>query len=261
MKQWNGMVRKEWVTMKWPLIVSALVAITVMAVFPFLITGFLATEVHVFEFALVICFLWAGASVFAPVTALFTMLGSEMKRPDIWLHSNASIFKLIGSKAFMALMIGVGGLLIPTTVLAVHYALSKSTMFSFDELLFFGTIFIVICFAASIVFMSVGFFFWVINRLQKPYVKGFSIVITIILFLDFGKGIRSVCSFRALSETSHGGAYRFTGFNKSSDCDGFCFLRAIRRRCFTRVRFFLALFSTVALFVVAAVLFEKKVRL
>ena len=41
MKQWNGMVRKEWVTMKWPLIVSALVAITVMAVFPFLITGFL----------------------------------------------------------------------------------------------------------------------------------------------------------------------------------------------------------------------------
>src|SRR4051812_26833128 len=79
MKQWNGMVRKEWVTMKWPLIVSALVAITVMAVFPFLITGFLATEVHVFEFALVICFLWAGASVFAPVTALFTMLGSEMK--------------------------------------------------------------------------------------------------------------------------------------------------------------------------------------
>ena len=49
MKQWNGMVRKEWVTMKWPLIVSALVAITVMAVFPFLITGFLAMEVHVFE--------------------------------------------------------------------------------------------------------------------------------------------------------------------------------------------------------------------
>ena len=149
-----------------------------------------------------------------------------MKRPDVWLHSNASIFKLIGSKAFMALMIGVGGLLIPTTVLAVHYALSKSTMFSFDELLFFGTIFIVICFAASIVFMSIGFFFWVIDRLTKALCKRIFNRSYDYFVLDFGKGIRSVCSFRALSETSHGGAYRFTGFKKSSDCDGFCLLRS-----------------------------------
>ena len=54
------------------------------------------------KFALVICFMWAGASVLAPVTALFTMLESEMKRPDVWLHSTASIFKLVGSKAFLA---------------------------------------------------------------------------------------------------------------------------------------------------------------
>ena len=76
MKQWNGLVRKEWVTMKWPLIASALIAVIVMTVFPFLITGFLGVEVHVFEFALVICFLWASASVLAPVIALFTTLGS-----------------------------------------------------------------------------------------------------------------------------------------------------------------------------------------
>ena len=226
MKQWNGMVRKEWVTMKWPLIVSALVAITVMAVFPFLITGFLATEVHVFEFALVICFLWAGASVFAPVIALFTMLGSEMKRPDVWLHSNASIFKLIGSKAFMALMIGVGGLLIPTTVLAVHYALSKSTMFSFDELLFFGTIFIVIMFCGFNRLHEHRFFLLGDQSFAKALCKRFFNRNYDYFVLDFGKGIRSVCSFRALSETSHGGAYRFTGFKKSSDCDGFCLLRA-----------------------------------
>ena len=155
----------------------------VMAVFPFLITGFLATEVHVFEVALVICFLWAGASVFAPVTALFTMLEREMKRPDVWLHSNASIFKLVGAKACWHLMIGVVGLLIPTIVLAVQYALFKSAMFTFNELFFFGTIFIVLVFAVSIIFMSVGFFFWVIDRLMKPLLKGFSIVVTIILFL------------------------------------------------------------------------------
>ena len=260
MKQWNGMVRKEWVTMKWPLIVSALVAITVMAVFPFLITGFLATEVHVFEFALVICFLWAGASVFAPVTALFTMLGSEMKRPDIWLHSNASIFKLIGSKAFMALMIGVGGLLIPTTVLAVHYALSKSTMFSFDELLFFGTIFIVICFAASIVFMSVGFFFWVINRLQKPYVKGFSIVITIILFLISARVYGQFVLSELYQKLVMVGPIDLLALINPAIVMDFVYFEHTETLFYTGEILFSA-FSTVALFVVAAVLFEKKVRL
>ena len=260
MKQWNGMVRKEWVTMKWPLIVSALVAITVMAVFPFLITGFLATEVHVFEFALVICFLWAGASVFAPVTALFTMLGSEMKRPDVWLHSNASIFKLIGSKAFMALMIGVGGLLIPTTVLAVHYALSKSTMFSFDELLFFGTTFIVICFEASIVFMSVGFFFWVINRLQKPYVKGFSIVITIILFLISARVYGQFALSELYQKLVMVGPIDLLALKNPAIVMDFVYFDHTETLFYTGEILF-STFSTVALFVVAAVLFEKKVRL
>jgi len=34
--------------------------------------------------------------------------------------------------------------------------------------------------------MSIGFFFWVMDRLMKPYLKGFSIVATIIIFLVAG---------------------------------------------------------------------------
>ena len=96
MKQWNGLLKKEWVTMKWPLLVSAVLGIIVMSFVPHLIVNFFGIEVHVFEVALVICFIWAGASVLAPVTALFIMLEREMKRPDVWLHSTASIFKLVG---------------------------------------------------------------------------------------------------------------------------------------------------------------------
>src|SRR4051794_24759510 len=93
MKQWNGLLKKEWVMMKWPLLVSALFGIIVMSFVPHLLATFLDFGVHAFELALVICFIWAGASVLAPVTALFTMLEREMKRPDIWLHSTASIYK------------------------------------------------------------------------------------------------------------------------------------------------------------------------
>ncbi len=40
MKQWNGLLKKEWVTMKWPLLVSALLGIIVMSFVPHLITTF-----------------------------------------------------------------------------------------------------------------------------------------------------------------------------------------------------------------------------
>ena len=101
MKQWNGLLKKEWVTMKWPLLVSALLGIIVMSFVPHLIVNFFGFEVHVFEVALVICFMWAGASVLAPVIALFIMMEREMKRPDVWLHSTASIINWLERKHFL----------------------------------------------------------------------------------------------------------------------------------------------------------------
>ena len=83
MQQWNGLLRKEWVTMKRPLLVSALFAVATMSFLPIICyVNFGETSVHVFEVALVICFMWAGASVLAPVIALFTMLekGYEASR-------------------------------------------------------------------------------------------------------------------------------------------------------------------------------------
>lgn len=260
MKQWNGLVRKEWLTVKWSLIVSALIAVIVMTVFPFLITGFLGVEVHVFEFALVICFLWASASVLAPVVALFTTLGMEMKRPDVWLHSNASIFKLVGSKAFFAAMIGVAGLLIPTIVVAIQYAIFKSTIMSFDELLFFGTIFIVTIYAISITFMSIGFFFWVIDRLLKPFVRGFSIVITFGLFLISVRLYNQLVHTELYEKLVVVGPIDLLAISNPMTMMDFVYFDHTDMLFYTGEILF-DLFFTVVLFVIAAVLFEKKVRL
>ena len=260
MKQWNGLVKKEWITMKWALLVSALFGTLVMSFFPLLITRFLGLEVHIFEVALVICFLWAIASALAPVTALLTMLERDMKRPDVWLHSTASIYKLVGAKALLASFIGAVGLLIPTVVLAIQYALFKSATITFNDLFFFGSIFIVLVFVVSIVFMSVGFFFWVIDRLMKPFLKGYSIVATIILFFVSTR----IYSLITLSEfyqklVSIGPIDVMKLKNPLLNVE-FIYIEHMGTLFYSGEILFNA-FCTVALFIVAAVLFEKKVRL
>lgn len=105
-----------------------------------------------------------------------------MKWPDIWLHSTASVFKLMGSKVFVAVLVGIGSLLIPTAVVALQYVFVGTEIFSFYELLYFGSLFVCMIFVGSISVMSTGFFFWVIHQLLKPYVKGFSVLLTLVLF-------------------------------------------------------------------------------
>jgi hypothetical protein len=260
MKQWNGLLKKEWVTMKWPLLVSALFGILVMSFFPLLITRIFGLEVHVFQIALIICFVWVIASALAPVTALFTMLEREMKRPDVWLHSTASIYKLVGAKALLASLIGVVVLLIPTIVLAVQYTLFKSTTITFNDLFFFGSIFIVLVFAVSIIFMSIGFFFWVIDRLMKPLLKGYSIVATLILFFISFR----IYSLFTLSEfykkgLSIGPVDVMKLKNPLIDVE-FIYFEHMDILFYSGEILF-NVFCTVAMFIVAAVLFEKKVRL
>ena len=260
MKRWNGLLKKEWVTIKWPLLASSLLGIIVMSFFPLLISRFFGFEVHVFEIALVICFIWAGASVLAPVIALFTMLEREMKRPDVWLHSTASIFELIGSKAFSASLIGAVGLLIPTIVLAVQYALFNSTMATFNDLLFFGSIFIVMIFAVSITFMSIGFFFWVIDRLMKPYLKGFSIVATIIIFLVASRLYGLFVLSELYEKLILMGPIDLMKIKNPKINVEFIYFDHTETFFYTGEIIF-DIFFTVIMFIIAAVLFEKKVRL
>ncbi|MER2089572.1 MAG: hypothetical protein ABS920_07530 [Sporosarcina sp.] len=260
MKQWNGLLKKEWVTMKWPLLMSGLLGVMVMSFIPLLVSNFFGFEIHVFEVALVICFLWAGASVLAPVIALFTMLEREMKRPDIWLHSTASIYKLVGAKAFLSSLIGAVGLLIPTIVLAIQYALFKSATFSFNDLFFFGSIFIVLIFAVSIIFMSIGFFFWVIDRLSKPYLKGFSIVVTIILFFISSRFYGQLVFSELYEKLILIGPINLMKIKNPKINVEFIYFEHTETLFYTGEIIFNTFF-TVAMFIVAAVLFEKKVRL
>ncbi|WP_318616668.1 hypothetical protein [Sporosarcina sp. YIM B06819] len=260
MQQWNGLLRKEWVTLKKPLLVIALFAVATMSFLPMIITRFLGMGVDVFELALVICAMWAVASAFAPVIALFTMLEREMKRPDVWLHSNASIFKLVGSKVFFVIPIGAGGLLSSTIVLALHYAFLTPSILTFDALLFYGSIFIIVLFVASLSILCTGFFFWVLYRLMEPAIKGFAILVSFILFGVSSWVVERVGNSTIYTKLVEVGPIDLLGLKNPQLDVGNNYFEVTGADFYTGEIVFNVIF-TVLLFIVATVLFEKKVRL
>ncbi|MCG7343446.1 hypothetical protein MHZ92_04840 [Sporosarcina sp. ACRSL] len=183
MKQWNGLLRKEWIQWRWMLLVLAILLVTGLFVLPSVAKVFAVNAFSVFEATMVLCFLVAGFSALVPVISLATMVNRDLKHPDLWLHSTASTTKLVGAKMTMAALIGVGSLLIPTAVLAIRYAISDVSIITFDELFFFGSLFITFIFFASLMYMVIGFFFLVIDQLLKRFVNSFSIAITLVLFI------------------------------------------------------------------------------
>lgn len=260
MQQWNGLLRKEWVTLKAPLIVIALFAVATMLFLPILITHFWWEGVEVFELALIMCTLWAVASTLAPVVTLFIMLEREMKRPDVWLHSNASIFKLVGSKVVFAVIIGIGGLLISPIALAVQYAIFRSSTLSFEALLFYGSVFIVVIFVASLSILCTGFFFWVLYRLMVPIIKGFVIIVLFILFGISSWAVESIRNSDIYTKLVKVGPIDLLKLKNPNLDIGNAYLEVTSTTFYTGEIVYNVLF-TVFVFVIAAVLFEKKVRL
>lgn len=198
MKQWNGLMRKEWVQWKWQLIFAIGLAIIALLVLP-TVFGKITEDVEiVFEMTMMISFMVMMVGMIVPVICFATMFNRDIKLPDLWLHTTASTYKLIGVKLLMAAFIGAISLLVPAAVVALRFAISGTQWVTFDELAFFGTSSLLFFFSISLMLLIVGFFFIVIDRLIKPFLKGFSIVVTGLLF---------VLSARLYGEVTASGLY------------------------------------------------------
>ncbi|MFC5601825.1 hypothetical protein [Sporosarcina koreensis] len=183
MKQWNGLLQKEWIQWRLTLLVLAILMVTWLFTLPTIAGWLAADDIAVFEITMVVCFMAAAFGSLVPVISFAIMFNREMKRPDLWLHSTATTMTLVGMKMTMAALIGAASLIIPTAVVAIRYAFMRPTVTTFEELLFFGSVFIGFIFLGSLMFMVVGFFFIVLDHMLKRFLKGFSIVITLVLFV------------------------------------------------------------------------------
>ena len=181
MKRWRGLIRKEWVLMRWG-IVSFVLAFSVFVflayfhAFPRLMETIVVDIQSTMVFGFIL-------HVLASVSWFLNSLNKEMKRPDIWLHSPTSMWRLVGAKVvFITLVIGCSVLLCGTIV-GVSYYMEDGITSIVDGLALFFSAGVVILLNAIYV-MAVVFFFWSIYQVFRSRIDWFfSIIIMFVVFI------------------------------------------------------------------------------
>lgn len=106
MTSWNGLLRKEWMIMRYSLVtfIVVFIVIAVSSFAPMAVGGIMdgVELTQMFSMMLILC----GASLF------LHSLHTDTKQPDLWLHSPFSIVKLLGIKVFMAILFVFGSFII-----------------------------------------------------------------------------------------------------------------------------------------------------
>ena len=262
MKQWNGLLKKEWVTMREWLYGNAVIAILLMLVASFGLSMLIEGKVNVFLILGIVIIIWIITSIFLPVVILLNSLWKDWNRPDLWLHSTSSIYKLFGSKSIFAIIVGAVNVLIPTSLLLIYALFWGSPLFelSFGELVFFVWLLVFAFFTASIMIMCTGLFFGVFYQLIKPVVKGFTVPITVILFVILAQTFERVKVTTIYQKVAAFGPIGDPTREKFYIERGNFFIGPTEPVVYTG-DVLLSLLFILLLFVVSTVLFEKKVRL
>ncbi|HEX5564584.1 MAG TPA: hypothetical protein VFX34_06465 [Sporosarcina sp.] len=260
MKQWNGLLQKEWVQWRGQIIVLIFLLLAGLLILPYF-AGLLAVgEVHVFEITMIISFVAAGACILVPVIAFSMMFNKDMKKPDLWFHSTASTVKLVVVKMVMSAGVGLAYLLVTVLVVAIRYALTPQPEDIFNELLFYGSLLVGGVFLASIQFMVYGFFFIVIDQLLKPFLKGFSFVVTLILFIISARMYGEVTGSNFYEKFVRVGGFDLMSLKNPKIDLQYDYFTITNTVLYAGEIIFNVLF-TVGLFCLAMALFEKRVKL
>ena len=83
MTSWNGLLKKEWVLMRWSMIafMVAFIVITVSSFAPAAVGGIVDTDEIISMFSTL--YMFFGAALF------LQSLHNDMKQHDVWLHTPA----------------------------------------------------------------------------------------------------------------------------------------------------------------------------
>lgn len=259
MKVWSGLLRKEWLSIRTGILIAAGFVFLMFLFLPMGIARILPEDVYTVEITLVLIFLWSLLAALFPVIILFILLQMDMKRPDIWLHSTASIFQLIGTKAFLAACIGLVSMLLSLVMMIGQNMIEiQATLFvDHPRIIMF---IIVVMFYLSINITCTGLFFWVFNRLIKPFVKGFSIPLTMVTFFFtmylFGK-FSETKFYEYVIRTGRINPNKLLNINYQVENMSF----GVNEVDFYTGEIILDIIIGVSLFIAAIILFDKKVRL
>ena len=260
MKQWNGLLRKEWAAMSGQFYASVVASILFVGLIPFGSRLF-NWGLDVLELSLISSLTWMIICIFIPTIILLISLGKEMNRPDIWLHSGASIFKMFGSKAVYAALVGVVNLVIPFIAIIIGSRFSAFPLeLTFKMALQVGSLFFISFYITSLLIMGTGLFFGVLYQLTKPVMRGFALPNVVILFLISSWLVEWITTKSFYKELTSFGAITNPGEEIFTIVKGNFFFE-IDTVVFYTGDILVDLVVGVLLFITAVVLFEKKVRI
>ena len=260
MKQWNGLLKKEWSVMSGQFYATIVASILFTLLIPFGSTLF-NWGLNGLMLSFVLSIIWVLASLFIPTIMLLISLGKEMNRPDIWLHSTASIFKLFGSKTVFAGFVGFVNMAIPMLVIIVESRyIDLLVDFQFNTILELWGLLFFILYMVSLPIMCTGLLFGVLYQLIKPMIKGFSGPVVVILFLFSSWVLERVTSTTIYEKMTSLGPV--IGLDKS-------IFKIAQENHFFEIDvtvvhtgpILMDVLFAVFSFIIAVVLFEKKVRI
>jgi|GEM_PF-4664253 len=258
MKQWNGLLMKDWTRVKTTVLVTLVLSFLLLFFFPVLFHKTFLSSVNLFDVMLVFnAFISVIYMLFSSVI-LVILLEKDMKRPDIWLYSTASAWKLVGAKFFLACLIGLAIQLLPFIAISVSYLFMTATI-PFKEFAAVGAFGVVMAFLSASTTACFNLLAWVIYRLLRNKVGRLAIPVVLILIISFYWLFGWFITTDLYTEYFQIGAIPHSYFDNEVIQIQF-FEAKPNEPVFYAGDMLFSLFMTIAPYMLAIVLFDKKVR-
>jgi len=260
--RWRGLFQKEWMFSKWEVLTLILLNSAVVIVLPFGIKNVVDIPQDFSDGMSSFTGLWLVVHMFLGLKLVFTSLKGEMNRPDVWLHSPASIYQIIGVKVLFAafvnaIMLSVGG-----GLLGVFWYLNESNriLSLTDGTLVLISILIKI-FLISIVVMMTGFLFLSIYYVVRSRYRNFTALVILLLLFVGAHLFEKLRVFSVFSALTDFGPFRLMNAKFYDETNYNLFSLLVPDGViFTIGGLFIYGGITAVLFILGAMLLEKKVR-
>jgi len=178
MKRWRGLLQKEWAQIKWRLVFFVLLnSLILFWGVDHLVFGVPEGFLTSVEPMIGLCFI---LHLIMAVSLLLDILGKDIGRPDVWLHSPASTRQLIGAKFLLIVLSTSFSLIVCGMIAGISYFVGGGVVSVVDELFLLLSVGVVILLNAIYV-MALVVFFWSIYQVFRSWIGWFSIVVIIIL--------------------------------------------------------------------------------
>lgn len=263
MKVWQGLLMKERLLMRgWFYATIAFMTLLTFVLPVFLTLYFKFSSNEIKEGFTAITIFWFLFVIFIPAIILMVSVGKEVERPDIWLHSKNTIFTLFGVKTLYASFVGAVNILISSFFIVLLYTvhLQPFRLVLGEGTLRFWFLFLISIFFLSVILMVVGLLFRVVYLILRPYTKKITGIITFGLLFLFVWVVEKISNSSIYQEISMFGKIGSLSGSRFYLEDESSYL-SIDATLFHIGEIVLNIGFASLLFITAALLFEKKVRL